>query len=282
MRRAVVSDSSLYVMVLLGLWSLSVSCAQGEPVGSGAGVAGRTGTGGFGRAGSSGSSTGTGGTIARPGGNGGGDSTGGRAGSGGSAGTSGGAGLGGASGSSGNVGGGGVGGSGGSAPQCLFASSIPVCDTCFQSECEQPCEACSANQSCLDLSSCKAGCTTSECVKDCETTHAAGVAQLEALVGLDGCQGIRCHEPCNYKCGLELSPTACSACADKNCYMECRACAREPECTELWDCKLFCAGEPASCLSNCEKAHAAGKVPLNAFIGDSGCLKAKCSSECGF
>lgn len=79
-------------------------------------------------------------------------------------------------------------------------------------------------------------------------------------------------------CALHASPPACDACMNAHCRTECSACADSADCLDLFLCAIDCH-DPA-CERACADAYPAGKLILQRFMGESGCLAMFCRDDC--
>ena len=80
-------------------------------------------------------------------------------------------------------------------------------------------------------------------------------------------------------CDLQTSDATCNQCINTTCLSQCNACANSTACMALLDCMKSCSD--ATCDNTCLGQNPAGEAPLNAFVGENGCMTVQCADACG-
>ncbi len=80
-------------------------------------------------------------------------------------------------------------------------------------------------------------------------------------------------------CDLQTSDATCNQCINTTCLSQCNACATSDACMALLDCMKECSD--ATCENTCLGQNPAGEAPLDAFVGENGCMTVQCADACG-
>ena len=223
---------------------------------------------------------------------------------GGTAGTAGTAGMGGTAGMSEKGGSGGsggtntTGGQGGWPSDCPTVSTNSFCQNCVESLCNQECLTCGANPECKALHACILTCSLSTCYSECENQHPSGVADLQALLGDQGCMAASCGPPCGASTGGQGGGTGgsggiattvdcdgpfsseCAECLAEHCQNECSTCTASTNCQNLLECIAKCTPGDSPCEQSCRTSHSNGVDAFDSLFSSTGCGTSHCAAQC--